>query len=86
MDASQDTIAGRRRSRLGGRRVDVIVGAAALCAVAVTSPAATATPHGKTVPASAAASASPAPSEHNARVAEYLLLRHRSQAADGSPR
>ncbi len=73
MDPSQDTIADCRRTPLRARGAGAIIGAAAFLAVAVTASAAMAAPRGGTLPASVNAWASPAASQHNARVAEYLL-------------
>jgi invasion protein IalB len=73
MDTTHATIADCRRTLVRRRGVGVIVGAAALFTVAVTASAAMAAPPDGTLPASLNAWASPATSEHNARVAEYLL-------------
>ncbi len=73
MDSRQYTSAARRRTLGRWRRLDIIVGCAALVTVAMTASAATAAPGDGTSPRPVTAWTSPAPGEHNARVAEYLL-------------
>jgi hypothetical protein len=73
MHTHQDHIADDSRVLTRGRRVRLFVGAAAFLAVAGTASAGMSAPPGSTLPAPANAKGSPAPSEHNARVAEHLL-------------
>jgi hypothetical protein len=73
MHTHQEHIAGDSRALTRGRRVRLFVGTAAFLTVAATASAALAASPGSTLPASANARVSPAPSEHNARVAEHLL-------------
>jgi hypothetical protein len=75
MHTHQNEFAISSRALTRGRRVRLLVGAAAFLTVAGAASAATATPPGVTLPTSANARLSPASSEHNARVAEYLLQR-----------
>lgn len=73
MHTYQDHIADASPARARGRRVRLTVGSAAFLSVVVAGSAASAMPPGSTLSAPANAKVSPAPSEHNARVAEHLL-------------
>ena len=73
MHTHQDHIADASRAFMRPYRVRRVVGAAVFLALAGAASAAMAAPSGSTLVAPANAKVSPAPGEHNARVAEHLL-------------